>query len=242
MSRILLVEDEPEIAEFVKKGFREERFAVDWAPTVEKAMAFAKINVYDCGIFDINLSEGNRNNAQGTAARVAKSEEITGLDICKAVREKGKVFPVIMLSVLRSPEMKIKALNLGADDYLTKPFLFAELLARVRALLRREKIIARPIIEMGDLVMDTMAHTVSRAGKSIPLNRKEFGLLEYFMRNPGTVLTRSMILDHVWDAATDEFTNTVDVHISFLRRKIDNRAKKKKLIRTVHGYGYKFDV
>jgi DNA-binding response OmpR family regulator len=221
--RILLVEDEEEIAKFIVSGLRAERFAVDWATTGEKGFMLGKINPYDCAIFDIRLSG-----------------DPDGMAVCRSLREKGKAFPVIMLSVTRDAEIKIAALNSGADDYMTKPFLFAELLARIRALLRREKTIIGPKLVLGDLSMDTTRHTVFRGSRAISLNRKEFALLEYFMRNKGIVLTRGMILDHVWDVNADQFTNTVDVHVRFLRRKIDD-GRRKKLIHTVHGEGYKIE-
>jgi DNA-binding response OmpR family regulator len=221
--RILIIEDEEEIANFVMVGLRAERFAVDWAATSEKGLLFAKVNSYDCVVADVKLP-GN----------------IDGLDIVKALRDKGKTFPIIMLSAVRDPEVRIRALNLGADDYLVKPFLFAELLARVRALLRRQTAVLGATLTARDLVMDTLTHTVTRDGKRIKLNRKEFGLLEYFLRNPGTVLTRSMILDHVWESDVDQLTNTVDVHVSFLRRKID-RDFDEKLIATMHGFGYRLN-
>ena len=222
--RILIIEDEEEIANFVMQGLRSERFAVDWAATSEKGLMFAKVNPYDCAVVDIKLP-GN----------------VDGLNIAKALRDKGKTFPIIILSAVRDPQVRIRALNLGADDYLTKPFLFAELLARVRALLRRGKAVTGTTLAVKDLTMDTLTHMVTRAGKRIKLNRKEFGLLEYFMRNPGTLLTRSMILDHVWDTDVDQLTNTVDVHVSFLRRKVDRDADEK-LIITIHGYGYKLQA
>jgi two-component system OmpR family response regulator len=221
--RILLVEDEAEIAQFIINGLKTERFAVDWAATGTKGLLWAKVNAYDLAILDINL--GNDEN---------------GLDVCEAIRAKGKAFPIIMLSVTNDPHTKIKALNIGADDYLTKPFFVAELLARVRALLRREKKLTGPKLVIDDLEMDTIAHVVKRAGKEIRLNRKEFTLLEYFMRNAGTTLTRGMILEHVWDINADPFTNTVDVHVRFLRSKIDE-GHKKKFFKTVHGYGYKME-
>jgi two-component system OmpR family response regulator len=221
--RILLIEDEKNIADFVANSLRTDRFAVDWAATAEKGLLLAKVNPYDAGIFDIRLS-GDRD----------------GLRILEEVRAKGKIFPIIMLSVTSDAQTKIDALNLGADDYLTKPFSMAELTARIHALLRREKKITEQILAVADLAMDTRAHTVTRAGKRVVLNRKEFALLEYFMRNPGTMLTRNMILDHVWDMNVDPFTNTVDVHVRFLREKIDD-GRKKKLLKTVHGYGYKIE-
>lgn len=221
--RILLIEDEKGIADFIINGLHAERFAVDWADTPEKGLLWAKVNPYDAGIFDMRLS-GERD----------------GLRILEEVRRKRKIFPIIMLSVTSDAQTKIDALNLGADDYLTKPFSMAELTARIRALLRREKKITEQVLVVHDLVLDTRAHTAARGGKSIKLNRKEFSLLEYFMRNPGTMLTRSMILDHVWDMSVDPFTNTVDVHMRFLREKIDE-GHKKKLLKTVHGYGYKIE-
>jgi len=221
--RILLLEDEREIAQFIAGGLKAEGWSVDKAETGEKGLMWAMVNSYDVGIFDIKLSGGQ-----------------TGLQVCQTMRERGKNFPVIILSVTGDTSTKVEALNLGADDYLAKPFSLAELLARVRALMRREKQLTGPRLVVGDLEMDLVAHSVSRAGKRIELNRKEFALLEYLMRNPGTTLTRSMILEHVWDMNADPFTNTVDVHIRFLREKIDV-GRRKKLLRTVHGFGYKIE-
>lgn len=221
--RVLLLEDEKEIGNYIVNSLKAERFAVDWAETGEKGLMWAKVNSYDVGIFDIKLAG-----------------EQSGLQVCKMIRERGKNFPIIVLSVTGDVSTKIEALNIGADDYLAKPFSFAELLARVNALLRREKKITGPILTVGDLQMDTHAHTVTRAGKRVELNRKEFALLEYLMRNPGTTLTRTMILEHVWDMNADPFTNTVDVHIRFLREKIDV-GRRKKLLKTVHGFGYRIE-
>lgn len=235
--RILLIEDEKGIAEFVMNGLCAERFAVDWAATYERGLLLAKVNPYDAGIFDIRLSNLPTRVSPFDEAR---NGDQNGIRILKEVRAKGKIFPIIMLSVTSDAQTKIDALNSGADDYLTKPFSMAELTARIHALLRREKKIAEQILTMADLAMNPRAHTVTRGGKHIVLNRKEFALLEYFMRNPGTMLTRSMILDHVWDMNVDPFTNTVDVHVRFLRGKIDD-GHKKKLLKTVHGYGYKIE-
>lgn len=221
--KILLIEDEREIANFIINGLRVEHFTVDWAETGAKGLMWAKVNGYDLAILDISLGNGEN-----------------GIDICEAIRKRGKTFPIIMLSVTNDAHTKIRALNIGADDYLTKPFFVAELLARIRALLRREKKLTGPKLTIGDLTMDTLAHTVTRAGREIRLNRKEFMLLEYFMRNAGTTLTRGMILEHVWDMNADPFTNTVDVHVRFLRAKIDD-GHERKLIKTVHGYGYKLE-
>ena len=221
--RVLFVEDEKSVAQFVLKGLKAEQCVVDWTPRSDQALLWAKVNDYDVAIMDIHI-EGSQ----------------TGLQICRTVREKGKGYPIIMLSVIHDTAIKIDALNSGADDYLTKPFSFAELMARIRALLRREKVVVGPILRLGDLEVDVNAHSVRRGKKQITLNRKEFGLLEYLMRHEGTVLTRSMILEHVWEITTDPFTNTVDVHIRYLRSKIDDGFAKK-LVKTVHGHGYKIE-
>lgn len=221
--RVLFLEDEKEVASYIINGLKAERFAVDWTETGEKGLMWAKVNSYDIGIFDIKLAGGQ-----------------SGLEVCECIREYGRTFPIIILSVTGDVATKIEALNLGADDYLAKPFSLAELLARMKALLRREKKITGPLLTVADLTMDTQAHSVTRAGKRIELNRKEFALLEYLMRNPGTTLTRSMILEHVWDMNADPFTNTVDVHIRFLRGKIDE-GRRRKLLKTVHGFGYKIE-
>ncbi len=222
--RILLLEDDRDVGNFIASGLRREKFAVDWVETGEKGLMLAKVNDYDLGIFDIKLA-GREN----------------GIQVCRAVRACGKTFPVLMLSVANDVPRKVEALTMGADDYLAKPFSFVELMARVRALLRREKQIVGPKLAVDNLTLDTQSHAAARAGKPIALNRKEFMLLEYLMRNPGTVLTRTMILEHVWDMNADPFTNTVDVHMRFLRKKIDEPFKKK-LLKTVHGYGYKIEA
>ncbi|MBI4811972.1 response regulator transcription factor [Candidatus Falkowbacteria bacterium] len=218
--RILVVEDEKEIASFIKKGFEAEHFSVDVADDGENGLWLGKTNDYDIVILDIKLPLQD------------------GVGICRQLRLDGKKMPIIMLSVKDDVETKVQALDLGADDYLTKPFSFEELLARVRALLRREKAVRGDILRIADLVLDVKAHLVTRANKKIDLSRKEFALLEYLMRNPGTVLTRTMILEHVWDMNVDLFSNTVDVHIRYLRQKID-KGRGRKIIHTVHGYGYK---
>lgn len=221
--KILLIEDEPEVARFIIGGLLAEHFVIDWAETGAKGLMWAKVNAYDLAILDISLGDGE-----------------SGIEICHAIREKGRLFPIIMLSVTNDAPTKVEALNKGADDYLTKPFFVAELVARIRALLRREKKLTGPTLAIADLTLDTLAHTVRRGGKELRLNRKEFALLEYLMRNAGTTLTRGMILEHVWDMNADPFTNTVDVHVRFLRAKIDE-GHRRKLIKTVHGYGYKIE-
>ncbi len=220
--RILVVEDEVEIISFIKKGLESEGFVVDSADNGEKGVEVANSNDYDLVVLDIRLPG------------------MSGIEVCKKLREMGKVFPIIMLSVESGTDIKVECLNSGADDYITKPFSFEELLARTRALLRRQKEITGPVLKLEELELDTIKRTVKREGSVIDLSRKEFALLEYFMRNPGITLTRNMILEHVWDMNADPFTNTVDVHIKFLRAKID-KDYKRKLLHTVHGCGYKIE-
>jgi two-component system OmpR family response regulator len=179
--RILLIEDEREIAEFITSGLRKERFAVDWSNTGEEGLGWAKVNDYDAGIFDVRLPG------------------MSGIEVCRAIRDRKKEFPIIMLSVMNDAVTKVEALNAGADDYLIKPFFMAELSARLRALLRREKKTMGPVLQIDDLMVDTLAHAVRRGKEPIHLNRKEFSLLEYLMRNPGATLTRGMILARCGD-------------------------------------------
>ncbi len=221
--RALIVEDEKEIAKFIKRGLEAEHFAVDWAQNGEEGYFLGRTNKYDFMILDIRLPKKD------------------GLTLCKELRREEVKSPILMLSVDNSTITKVQALNSGADDYLTKPFSFEELVARVRALLRRQKDITdSSTFQVDDLKMDILGHSVTREGKPIKLSRKEFSLLEYLMRNAGILLTRNMILEHVWDMNADPFTNTVDVHIKLLREKIDKNHKRK-LIHTIHGYGYKLE-
>jgi len=220
--RILIVEDEEEIASFIKKGLEAERFSVDHADDGKKGLWLAKTNDYDLIILDIKMPEKD------------------GLEVCRELREERKSPPILMLGVKTETSVKVEALNTGADDYLTKPFSFEEFLARIRALLRCGKAIAGPKLKVADLEMDTVAYKVTRAGRPIKLTKKEFSLLEYFMRNVGAVLTRNVILEHVWDMNANPFSNTVDVHVQFLRKKID-AGHKRKLIQTIRGSGYKME-
>ncbi len=222
--RILLLEDERNLAGSIREGLMRRNFSIDWAETGERGLVWAKVNDYDLGIFDIRLA--------GT---------LTGIDVCRETRAAGRTYPIIMLTVTGDAATKVRALNIGADDYLSKPFVFSELLARANALLRRERKVTGPVLIIHDLVVDIQMQSVVRAGKTIRITRKQFALLEYFMRNPGVILTRSMILEHVWDMNADPFTNTVDVHMRYLRQKIDDPFKKK-LLHTVHGYGYKIEA
>lgn len=221
--RILIIEDEKDIASFVKKGLVAEKFAVDCSHNGEDGLRFAKINDYDLVVLDIGLPGKD------------------GLTVCRELREADKTFAILILSVMTDAHIKSHALNIGADDYLAKPFSFEELLARVRALLRRKDNFTGLKLKVADLELDSLTHNVMRGNKQIQLNRKEFSLLKYFMENTGIVLTRNMILEHVWDMNADPFNNTIDVHVRYLRKKIDDKKFKKKLLHTVHGYGYKID-
>lgn len=221
--RILIVEDEKDINNFIKVSLEAECFAVDSAEDGEAGSYLARTNDYDIIILDNMLPKKN------------------GVEIIKEIRKEGKTVPVIMLSVRSETTTKVDLLNSGADDYLTKPFSFQELLARIRALLRRPKNIEKDIINIEDLTVDYVKHKVKRAKEEIYLTKKEFMLLEYLLRNKGTVLSRGMILEHVWDMNADPFSNTVESHILNLRKKID-LPDKNKLIHTIPGRGYKIEV
>ncbi len=218
--RILIIEDENAIARFLKKGLIAEAFIVDSAGTAEKGLSLVHSKNYDLIILDIKLPDAD------------------GIGICEGLRKEGKTFPILMLSTIGDSDTKTFALNMGADDYMSKPFSFRELLARVQALLRRRKRIMKSHIRISDLEINTLSHQVKRGDTSFVLSKKEFALLKYLAENVGIVLTRSMLLEHVWHVYEDSFTNTVDVHIRFLRKKIDDKKFGKKLLHTVHGRGY----
>ena len=217
--RILLVEDEPQIADFLKMSLEADCFVVDVAVDGERGSYLARTENYDLVILDNILPHKN------------------GLEICKEVRASGKNMPILVLSVRAETNMKVDLLNAGADDYLIKPFSLQELLARLRALLRRPDQIQGTTLTIGGVTLDSQKHTVTLDGKNIQLTRKEFILLEYLMKNSNTVLSRGMILEHVWDMAVDPFSNTIDTHILSLRRKLKGNSKQS-LIRTIHGQGY----
>lgn len=221
--RILLVEDEKEIRDFLKPSLEAEFFSVDVAEDGDKGSFAARTTDYDLIILDNILPKKN------------------GMQVCQDIRKNGKTVPIIMLSVKSDTATKVELLNAGADDYLNKPFSFDELLARVRALMRRPKEIAREVLALDDLTVNTKTCSVTRGKKDVYLTRKEFMLLEYLLRNKGNVLSRGMILEHVWDMDADPFSNTIESHILSLRRKIDI-AGGKKLIHTVPGRGYKIDL
>lgn len=219
--RILVVEDEKKVASFIKRGLEEEKYEVETASDGEEGLKMALEKTYDLVVMDWMLPRKD------------------GLTVIKELREKKIVTPVLMLTAKDSLEDIIAGLDSGSDDYLTKPFAFAELLARVRALLRRSEMDKGAELRFADLRLDPVTHKVWRQEKEIDLTAKEYGLLEYFMRNPNQVLTRTMIADHVWDYTFDTFTNIIDVYVNYLRKKIDREADKK-LIHTVRGVGYIF--
>jgi heavy metal response regulator len=216
--RILVIEDERKIASFIKRGLREEGYTVDTAFDGEEGYRMTADIVYDLIILDIMLPKKD------------------GITLCRQLRHDGIESPVLMLTAKDSVQDKVNGLDSGADDYLTKPFAFEELLARIRALLRKGvKRTAR--LQVGELVLDTAAHRASRCDREIVLTVKEYALLEYLMRNAGTVVTRTMIAEHIWELDFDTGTNIIDVYISYLRNKID-AGHEKKLIHTVRGRGY----
>lgn len=222
--RVLIVEDDPTIAEFVGKGLTEAGYAVDVAPDGERGVDLATSASYDAAIVDIMLPK------------------LDGLALIDRIRARGIPTPVLILSARRSVDDRVKGLQAGGDDYLTKPFAFAELLARLQALIRRSTGQAEPTrLSLADLTLDLLSRGAERSGRAVELRPREFSLLEYLLRNQGRVLTKTMILSHVWGYNFDPGTNVVDVLVSRLREKID-RDFEPKLIHTVRGVGYVLKV
>jgi two-component system copper resistance phosphate regulon response regulator CusR len=217
--RILLVEDDPRIARFVSQGLREQAYAVDVTPDGDEALYKTAVNDYDAIVLDVMIPGRD------------------GFAVCRELRAAGSSVPVIMLTARDSVPDRIVGLDSGADDYLTKPFEVAELLARLRALLRRGHVVRPALLSAADLRIDTRAHAVTRAGRKIELTAKEYALLEYLARERGRVLTRAEIAEHVWDENFDPLSNLIDVNINRLRRKIDDGFAVR-LIRTRRGEGY----
>ena len=221
--KILIIEDDKQTAKTIKDGMKD-YYAVDLAYTGEDGEYQAQVNNYDAIILDLMLPD------------------IDGISICKKIRESGIKTPILALTGRTKVRDKVSALDSGIDDYLTKPFSFAELLARVRTLMRRSpETFSSNLLSVGDLSLDVISKTVKRKRVKIFLRRKEFDLLEFLMRNQRRVMTRFMILEHVWDSSVDPVTNTIDVHIKTLRDRID-KPFAKKLIKTVHGFGYKIET
>jgi len=222
--RVLIIEDEHKIARALKKALEQETYAVDVAYDGDEGYAMATTEPYDVAIIDRMLPG-----------------EYDGIAIVKAMREQKVHTPVLFLSALGSVTERTIGLDAGADDYLVKPFALEELLARVRALLRRPTEQQPDILEVGDLTLDTVTYSVERAGKPVQLTSKEFALLEYMLRNQGRPLSKEVIISHVWDYDADILPNTVEVYVKYLRNKIDSGFKRP-LIHTVRGFGYKLEA
>jgi two-component system, OmpR family, response regulator len=217
--RILLVEDEKDLAMIIKQGLEEEGYVVDVAHDGEEGLYMAQNFPVDAIILDIMLPL------------------LDGLSVLSALRKKGNMTPVLLLTARDALLDKIKGLDTGADDYLTKPFVFEELLARVRSLLRRKAAVKEAVIRVGDLEINTASHEVKRAGKEITLSAREYALLEYLAYKKDNVVSRTEIVEHIYNEESDMDSNVVDVYINYLRNKIDKDFKKK-LIHTVRGAGY----
>lgn len=220
--KILIIEDEKDIGNFLKTSLEKGSFAVDWKENGEDGLFAAQTSAYDLIILDLNLPDGN------------------GLNICQKLREAKIYLPILILTVNSEINTKVELLNSGADDYLTKPFSISELLARVRALLRRPQKIIETKNSSEDLILKEENQSIIKRGKEIYLTRKEFMLLEYFLRNRGRVLSRGEITEHVWDSSADIFSNTIETHILNIRKKLGN-GKRQPFIRTCSGRGYVLD-
>lgn len=220
--RVLLIEDDIAISRLLKEGLEDESYAVDVAHDGSEGYRTAAADEYDVIILDIMLPEMN------------------GYEVCRALRNDGNKTPILMLTARDAEHDIVEGLDTGADDYLAKPFSFDVLLARIRALLRRPNEKLEEILQVGDLKLDPSSKKVTRASQEISLTAKEYGVLEYLMRNKGKVLSKEQIISHVWDFDADVLPNNVELFIMFLRRKID-KPFKSKLIHTVSGFGYKLE-
>jgi DNA-binding response OmpR family regulator len=218
--RILIVEDERKIAEVLRRGFLEERYQADIAFDGEEALYKFAVNSYDLVVLDLMIPK------------------VSGIEVCRKIREKNNGLPVLILTARDAIEDKVAGLDAGADDYLTKPFSFMELLARIRALLRRGKTADPIVMSVGDLVLNPATKGVSRGARKIDLTAREFALLEYFMRYPNVVLSRTRLLEHVWDCNYDGLSNVVETYVKYLRKKIRTAASDPELIHTLRGSGY----
>jgi DNA-binding response OmpR family regulator len=218
--RVLVVEDERRLASIIKRGLIEEGYAVDAVYDGEEAQYMAETTTYDIIVLDIMLPKKD------------------GIAVCKDLRTRKINTPILMLTARDSVEDRVKGLDSGADDYVIKPFAFSELLARIRALLRRESLSKTPKIQVGDLLLDTLTREAWRGDRKIELTTKEYAILEYFMSHPNMVITRTMIEENAWDYEYDSMSNIIDVYIRRLRRKIDGDSEDS-LIQTVRGAGYR---
>jgi two-component system copper resistance phosphate regulon response regulator CusR len=217
--RVLLVEDDLGIISFLEKGLREAKYALDVAQDGDDALYKISLNEYDAIILDIMIPGRD------------------GLEVCRELRSLGSKVPVIMLTARDDVQDRVLGLDVGADDYLTKPFQVSELLARLRAVMRRGPALKSTVIEIGDLRIDTSAQTVNRDGRALSLTAREYALIEYLARNADRVVSRSELTEHVWDERYDSYSNVIDVHINHLRQKID-RESERPLIHTRRGVGY----
>lgn len=223
--RILVVEDEHKIARAIKRGLEQETYAVDVAYDSDNGLGMALTDEYDLIVLDRMLPG-----------------LLDGVEICKEIRAEGIHTPIIMLTAKDAIVDRVGGLNAGADDYLVKPFAFEELLARVRALLRRPQENLGVELSIDDLVLNPETFEVTRAGKAVQLSQREFALLEYLLRNQNRVVTRNSIITHVWDYDADVLPNTVEVYVGYLRNKIDKPFRGPQLIHTIRGFGYKLAV
>lgn len=217
--RLLVIEDEQKVANFIRQGLEEEGYAVDHAADGASGLQMALEGLHDVIVLDVMLPK------------------LDGLSVLQQLRQENVTTPVLLLTVRATIEDKVLGLDAGADDYLTKPFAFEEFVARVRALLRRRAETTPPILQVADLALDPARRVVSRGDQKIELTPREFALLDYFMRNPGRVLSRTMIANRVWDYTFDAATNVIDVYVNYLRKKIDT-GHDTKLLHTVRGVGY----
>lgn len=220
--QILIVEDEEKIANLLRKGLLEERYTVDIAKDGEEALYKFEINDYDIVILDLMISK------------------ISGEEVCRAIRRTNTSLPILVLTAKDSVEDKVTSLDAGADDYVTKPFSFAEVTARVRALIRRNKKADPVILRIDNLSLDPATKTATRGEKQILLTAREYALLEYFMRNQNVLLTKTQLLEHVWDYNYEGFSNIVETYVKYLRKKLRTSSKDKELIHTRRGSGYMF--
>lgn len=221
--RILIAEDDAPLATVIAQAFRSEDHVIEVAPDGDDALQRMQKEEFDFLILDLNLPI------------------VSGSEVLNKVRSENSDIPILILTATDEVAERVACLDAGADDYLTKPFSFSELSARIRAVLRRKNHPGQAFLKVADLELDYMQRTVHRGGRVIELTPKEFGLLEYFMRNPGQHITRNMIIEHVWKLSPGTMTNVVDVYVNYLRKKIDEGAKIK-LIRTVRGVGYEFGI
>ncbi len=218
--QILIAEDEEKIANFLRRGFMEESYVVDIARSGEEALYKFDINSYDCIILDIMLPKGD------------------GMSVCRTIRTKNTHIPILMLTARDAIEDRVTGLDAGADDYVTKPFAFSELSARIRALIRRGKKADPVILTINNLTLNPATKTAKRANKTIILTTREYALLEYFMRHPNQIITKTELLEHVWDYNYNGLSNIVETYVKYLRKKLQTIPEDRELIHTMRGSGY----